>query len=64
MSKTILITGAGSSFGKAVAIGMARNGHSIIATVHVSSQVTPLREEAWARTPECPGRAPGPDRSL
>ena len=48
MSKTILITGAGSGFGKAVAIGMARNGHSIIATVHVSSQVTPLREEAWA----------------
>ena len=46
MSKTILITGAGSGFGKAAAIGMAKNGHSIIATVQVSSQVTPLREEA------------------
>jgi len=46
MSKTILITGAGSGFGKGAAIGMARNGHSIIATTHVSSQVTPLREEA------------------
>ncbi len=46
MSKTILITGAGSGFGKAAAIGMARNGHNIIATVQVSSQVTPLREEA------------------
>ncbi|MDO3432136.1 SDR family oxidoreductase [Rhizobium sp. CBN3] len=46
MSKTILITGAGSGFGKAAAIGMAKNGHNIIATAHVSSQVTPLREEA------------------
>jgi NAD(P)-dependent dehydrogenase (short-subunit alcohol dehydrogenase family) len=46
MSKTILITGAGSGFGKAAAIGMARNGHTVIATVQVSSQVTPLREEA------------------
>ena len=48
MSKTILITGAGSGFGKGAAIGMARNGHAIIATTQVSSQVTPLREEAAA----------------
>lgn len=48
MSKTILITGAGSGFGKGAAIGMARNGHNIIATVQVSPQVTPLREEARA----------------
>jgi NADP-dependent 3-hydroxy acid dehydrogenase YdfG len=48
MAKTILITGAGSGFGKAAAIGKARNGHNIIATAHVSSQVTPLREEAKA----------------
>jgi short-subunit dehydrogenase len=48
MSKTILITGAGSGFGKGAAIGMAKNGHNIIATVQVSSQVTPLREEAKA----------------
>lgn len=48
MTKTILITGAGSGFGKAAAIGMARNGHTIIATTQVSSQVTPLREEAAA----------------
>lgn len=46
--KTILITGAGSGFGKGAAIGMARNGHDIIASVHVSSQVTPLREEVAA----------------
>jgi NAD(P)-dependent dehydrogenase (short-subunit alcohol dehydrogenase family) len=48
MSKTILITGAGSGFGKGAAIGMAKNGHNIIATTQVSSQVTPLREEAKA----------------
>jgi NAD(P)-dependent dehydrogenase (short-subunit alcohol dehydrogenase family) len=47
-SKTILITGAGSGFGKHAAIGMAKNGHNIIATAHVSSQVTPLREEVQA----------------
>lgn len=46
MSKTILITGAGSGFGKAAAMGMARNGHNIIATAQVSSQITPMREEA------------------
>jgi FlaA1/EpsC-like NDP-sugar epimerase len=46
--KTILITGAGSGFGKGAAIGMAKNGHNIIATTQVSSQVTPLREEAAA----------------
>ncbi|MGE4059863.1 MAG: SDR family oxidoreductase [Sphingomonadales bacterium] len=42
------MTGAGSGFGKAAAIGMAKNGHKIIATAQVSSQVTPLREEAAA----------------
>jgi NAD(P)-dependent dehydrogenase (short-subunit alcohol dehydrogenase family) len=46
MPKTILITGAGSGFGKAAAIGMARNGHNIIATVQFSPHVTPFREEA------------------
>ena len=65
MSKTILITGAGSGFGKAAAIGMARNGHNIIATAHVSSQVTPLREEAQgARPGQPPRRAARPDRPL
>ncbi len=46
--KTILITGAGSGFGEAAALGMARNGHRVIATVQVSPQVTPLREKARA----------------
>jgi len=48
MAKTILVTGAGSGFGKGAAIGMAKNGHNVIATVQVSPQVTPLREEAKA----------------
>lgn len=48
MTKTILITGAGSGFGEAAAIGMARNGHKVIATAQFSPQVTPLREKAKA----------------
>lgn len=48
MAKTILITGAGSGFGEAAAIGMAQNGHTVIATTHVASQVTPLREKSKA----------------
>jgi NAD(P)-dependent dehydrogenase (short-subunit alcohol dehydrogenase family) len=48
MSKTILITGAGSGFGEAAALGMAKNGHNIIATVQFSPHVTPLREKAKA----------------
>ena len=48
MPKTILITGAGSGFGESAAIGMAKNGHTVIATVQVSPQVTPLREKAKA----------------
>ena len=48
MPKTILVTGAGSGFGESAAIGMARNGHAVIATVQISPQVTPLREKARA----------------
>jgi NAD(P)-dependent dehydrogenase (short-subunit alcohol dehydrogenase family) len=45
MSKTILITGAGSGFGEGAAIGLARNGHNVIAGVQISPQVTRLRRE-------------------
>lgn len=44
-SKTILITGAGSGFGEAAAIGMARQGHTIIATAQISPQVAALRNK-------------------
>ncbi|MCI4592228.1 SDR family oxidoreductase [Sphingobium sp. BYY-5] len=46
MTKTILITGAGSGFAEAAAIGMAQAGHNIIATAQISPQVAALREKA------------------
>lgn len=46
MTKTILITGAGSGFGKGVALGLARAGHDVIAGCHIWPQVTDLRAEA------------------
>ena len=46
MSKTILITGAGSGFGEGAAIGIARNGHDVIATAQISPQVAALRSKA------------------
>jgi NAD(P)-dependent dehydrogenase (short-subunit alcohol dehydrogenase family) len=45
-TKTILITGAGSGFGEGAAIGLARKGHHVIATVQISPQVMPLRRKA------------------
>ncbi|PSJ36499.1 SDR family oxidoreductase [Allosphingosinicella deserti] len=45
MTKTILITGAGSGFGEAAAIGMAKAGHTIIATAQISPQVAALRNK-------------------
>ncbi|MFD1951507.1 SDR family oxidoreductase [Sphingomonas arantia] len=46
MTKTILITGAGSGFAESAAIGMARAGHNVIATAQVSPQVAALRTKA------------------
>jgi NADP-dependent 3-hydroxy acid dehydrogenase YdfG len=46
MSKAILITGTGSGLGEAAAIGLAKNGHNVIATAQIAPQVTPLREKA------------------
>lgn len=48
MTKTILITGAGSGFAEAAAIGMAQAGHHIIATAQISPQVAALREKVAA----------------
>jgi NAD(P)-dependent dehydrogenase (short-subunit alcohol dehydrogenase family) len=46
MGKTILITGAGSGFAEAAAIGIAKAGHDVIATAQISPQVAALREKA------------------
>ncbi len=46
MSKTILITGAGSGLGKGTAIGLAKNGHNVIATCENWPQVSALMEAA------------------
>jgi NAD(P)-dependent dehydrogenase (short-subunit alcohol dehydrogenase family) len=47
--KRILITGAGSGFGRGAALGLAEAGHDVIATVQISPQVTALRHDAVAR---------------
>ena len=46
MTKTILITGAGSGFAEVAAIGMAQAGHKVIATAQISPQVAALRQKA------------------
>ena len=50
MPKTILITGAGSGFGKQVAFDLARKGHQVIATAQTWLQVTELKNEAQAQS--------------
>lgn len=46
MSKTILITGAASGFGKIVAFDLARKGHKVVATAQVYPQMSDLIREA------------------
>jgi NADP-dependent 3-hydroxy acid dehydrogenase YdfG len=46
MSKTILITGAASGFGKIAAFDLAKKGHKVIATAEVYPQVSDLIREA------------------
>jgi len=43
--RKILITGAGSGLGAGAAIGLARNGHTVIATAETWPQVTALRDK-------------------
>ena len=46
---TYLITGAGSGFGKEVALRLAERGHDVIAGVEIIAQVNVLRAEAKER---------------
>ncbi len=46
MPKTILITGAGSGFGRGVALGLAAHKHKVIAACHIWPQVWELRQAA------------------
>ena len=44
MTKTVLITGAGSGFGRGVTFELARRGHRVIAGCQIWPQVTELRQ--------------------
>lgn len=46
MGKTVLVTGAGSGFGKATSIALATRGHKVIATTETQSQADALSAEA------------------
>ena len=48
MKKTVLVTGAGSGFGRGVALGLAARGHQVIAGCHIWPQVWELRQVADA----------------
>ncbi len=49
MAGTILITGAGSGFGKEVALRLAADGHDVIAGVEIIAQVSAVRAAARER---------------
>src|SRR5260370_3384374 len=52
MAKTVMITGAGSGFGKGAALALAARGHQVIATTETEAQAAELRAEAPQLTVE------------
>jgi NAD(P)-dependent dehydrogenase (short-subunit alcohol dehydrogenase family) len=47
--KRIMITGAGSGFGRAAALSLAAGGHDVIAAAHHAAEVDEMRAESAAR---------------
>ena len=52
MSTTVLITGAGSGFGKGASLALAARGHTVIATTETDEQAEALRSESPGLTVE------------
>ena len=52
MASTVLITGAGSGFGRQTALALAARGHAVIATTETDAQADALRAEAPELTVE------------
>jgi NADP-dependent 3-hydroxy acid dehydrogenase YdfG len=53
MKKTILVTGATSGFGKAIALKFAEKGHSVIITGRREDRLKSLKEEITSKNVEC-----------
>jgi NAD(P)-dependent dehydrogenase (short-subunit alcohol dehydrogenase family) len=52
LTKTVMITGAGSGFGKGASLALAARGHNVIATTETTDQAAALRAEAPQLTVE------------